>query len=95
MQSLIYLNPSNITRGIAKLTQKGFITKETNSRDKRTSCLYPTEKAEACYQKIKAIQENWMKVLTRDFTDEERAFLCALTERTAKNALDFFNDAQA
>lgn len=95
LQSLIYLNPSNITRGIAQLAQKGFVTKETNSRDKRTSCLYPTEKAEACYQKIKAIQKNWMKVLTKDFTEEERALLCTMVERTAKNALDFFNDEQA
>lgn len=95
LQALVYLNPSNITRGIAQLAKKGFVTKETNSRDKRTSCLYPTEKAKACYQKIKTIQKNWLKILTENFTDEESALLCTLVERTAQNALDFFNDEQA
>lgn len=95
LQSLIYLNPSNITRGIAQLEKKGFVTKKANQRDKRTSRLYPTDKAEACCQKIKMIQKNWLSVLTGDFTEEERKQLSTLMERTAKNALSFFDDDEA
>ena len=42
---LTYLNPSNITRALNSLIRSGFISKETDPKDRRKNCLYPTAKA--------------------------------------------------
>ena len=47
-----YINPSNITRSLAYLEREGFIRKENNKKDKRTCCLYPTQKWEMVYHEI-------------------------------------------
>ena len=40
---LTYLNPSNITRALNSLIRSGFISKETDPKDRRKNCLYPTD----------------------------------------------------
>ena len=42
---LTYLNPSNITPALNSLIRSGFISKETDPKDRRKNCLYPTAKA--------------------------------------------------
>ena len=51
--SLFYINPSNITRSVAALEKMGYLERRPNEKDKRTCCLYPTEKARAAYQPIR------------------------------------------
>ncbi len=50
--TLFYINPSNITRSLAYLEREGFIREENNKKDKRTCCLYPTQKGEMVYHEI-------------------------------------------
>ena len=38
----IYRNPSNISRALTQLEEKGYMTKEPSREDRRTCHLYPT-----------------------------------------------------
>lgn len=44
--SLIYLNPSNITRAITALEKQGFLVKRQNPADRRTFFLDPYRKSQ-------------------------------------------------
>ena len=83
---IIRRSPSNITRALAQLEEKGYITRQPSERDKRTWLLYPTEKATAAYPEILAIVEDAVVQILTPFTEEERALLPALLERAARSA---------
>ncbi len=87
LQPLVLLDKSNITRALDKLEKDGFITKKRYLRDKRTAHLYPTEKANAIYPKVVAIEEEWFEILLGDFTPEEKARFEALLQKAADGAM--------
>lgn len=87
LQPLILLNKSNITRALDKLEKEGFITKERYPRDKRTVRLYPTEKANAIYPKMMAMEKEWMAILASGFTPEEKTQFEVLLEKAAAAAM--------
>lgn len=85
--TLFYVHPSNITRSIAYLEKTGFIRKEPLQKDKRTSCLYPTDKALEANKHIIHILENWHEILLQDFTEEERELLSSFLKQTGQKAI--------
>lgn len=51
----VYVHPSNVVRMVAALEKKGFLTRTPCQQDKRTWQLYPTERALAIAEQIRAI----------------------------------------
>ncbi len=92
---LVHLNKSNITRGLAKLEENGFIYKEPCIQDKRTARLYPTAKAKAIYQDIIAIEAQWSNMLTTKLTGAEKSLLLRLMQTTGQTAIDWVAEAEA
>jgi len=45
MVKYLYLDKATVSKGIKKLEQLGYITRNINSEDKRKNCVYPNEKA--------------------------------------------------
>ena len=82
-----YIHPSNITRSIAYLEKAGFLRKELHLKDKRTCCLYPTEKALTINKHILTLLNDWHEVLLQDFSDEDRQLFSNFLQRAGKNAL--------
>jgi len=76
--SLIYLNPSNITRAITALEKQGFLVKRQNPADRRTFFLDPTEKARQTYPEIVKIAGGWY---------EEKALFDSLAKKAGNNLL--------
>lgn len=70
--SSIYVHPSNIVRTIAVLEKNGFITRVPYEKDKRTSCLYPTQKALSVSDRIRDICNHVEAVLTKGLSDAEQ-----------------------
>lgn len=69
-----YVHPSNIVRTISTLEKKGFLTREAYEQDRRTWRLYPTEKALAAIDQIRAACEETEAVLMADFSSSEQDF---------------------
>lgn len=86
--SLFYINPSNITRSVAALEKMGYLERRPNEKDKRTCCLYPTEKAKAAYQPLRQICEEWNRRITGGLTEEERAQFMCLLEKVGEAAVE-------
>ncbi len=85
--SLFYIHPSNITRSIAYLERTGFIKKESHSKDKRTYCLYPTEKAIEANKHIQNILNSWHEILLQDFSVEEQEYFLAFLKKAGQKAI--------
>ncbi|MGL4737079.1 MAG: MarR family winged helix-turn-helix transcriptional regulator [Cellulosilyticaceae bacterium] len=85
--SLFYIHPSNITRSLTQLEKLGFIKRESHKKDKRTYCLYPTDKALEANRQIIAILGDWHASLLQGFTDQEKELLATLLHRAGENAI--------
>ena len=67
----IYANKSNIARQIAVLEENGYVYRESDTADKRTLHVYPTEKALELLPLIRKKQDEWDNFVTKDLTEEE------------------------
>lgn len=85
--SLFYLNPSNITRALIRLERDGFIEKRSNPLDKRTCCLYPTERAQKANVKILEIIHQWHAKIREILTPQEEQLFFELLERVGNQAI--------
>ena len=88
LQPLIHINKSNITRALAQLESAGFIRREPNKKDKRTIRLYPTEKARNIYQEIINIEDEWIALITKDFSFQDTETLVSLIKKVGESAID-------
>ena len=68
-----YVHPSNIVRMITALEKKGFLTRSPCEQDKRTWCLYPTQKALAIVDQIRTACDKTEAVLLDGWNMEEQA----------------------
>jgi len=70
---------------LSRLEQKGFLTQETDPKDRRSKRIVLLEKGKACqewmYQRLLAHEER----IVRGFSPEERAQFLALLQRAIEN----------
>lgn len=82
-----HIHPSNITRSMIYLQKKGFIRKEINKNDKRTSRLYPTQKALDAYAYIMETADCWHERILDGFSENERRLFTDFLKRAGNNAV--------
>lgn len=82
----LYKDKSVVARHLATLQQAGYIRREPSPTDRRVQQLYLTEKAEAILPRILDIFSRWEEILTRGFTEEEKAVAKDLLSRMYLNA---------
>ena len=68
-----YVHPSNIVRTVSALEKKGFITRVSYDKDKRTWQLYPTQKALSIAEQIRSICKETEAVLMDGLSESEQA----------------------
>lgn len=73
LMSMFHIHPSNVTRALKHLHTAGFIYRETNETDKRTSRLYPTQKAKDACIEIHRIKQEIQSCLLKDIDVKEQA----------------------
>lgn len=67
------LDKSVVAKTVTKLEERGFVLRSTNSKDKRTYDISPTEKARSVYPFIKEQVDICFSQMTKQMSDEERA----------------------
>lgn len=68
---IAHVHPSNITRAIDYLEEKGFIIKELKEEDKRICLLYPTEKLDEVYKVLIEAEKEWTDIITKGLNEEQ------------------------
>lgn len=72
IKNIVHVHPSNTTRTIDDLEEKGYIIKKTNLQDKRICELYPTPKLKEIYDVLVKTEEEWINIITSDFSEDEK-----------------------
>ena len=91
----IGINKSNVTRVLAQLEEAGFIRRESNPQDKRTTTVHPTQRAYEAYPHIMKVVAEWDAATTSMFSEEEKQTLQALLRRLAQSAGEYRGQGEA
>ncbi|MEQ8603507.1 MAG: MarR family transcriptional regulator [Marivibrio sp.] len=71
------MDKAKVSRAVARLTEAGLITRETDSRDNRLIVLRLSKRGRSVYQRIAPLALAWEADLLEGLGDEERAALDA------------------
>lgn len=82
------LDKSVIAKTVTKLEELGFLVRATNTRDKRTYLIQPTEKSWAVYPSVKEQIDVCFQRMTQAMTDDERAEFKRLLLSAAEATID-------
>ena len=88
IKNIVHVHPSNTTRIIDDLEEKGLITKKTLDSDKRICELYPTKALDEVYHYLVSVEEEWIKIMTKGLSDKEDEEFNRLIKIVAKNTID-------
>lgn len=90
---MVYLHPSNITRGLECLEREGYISRECLEEDRRTRRIYPTEKGRESYERMGRLVKRWGGLLTSGMSAAEADTFIRLLRQTGQAAADYFYPA--
>lgn len=82
----LYVNKSSVTRHLACLEKKGYLTRTPHPQDKRVLLVYPTERALDTLPHLRDIASSWRTALTQGLSKEEILQFEALLARMLDNA---------
>lgn len=85
-QQLI-IDKSTVAKVLSQLEANGFITKITNSNDRRALNIFPTDKALTIYPQILEIKDQWHHEITEGLSDIECDVFQKLMEKVMKNSI--------
>lgn len=85
-QQLI-IDKSTVAKVLFQLEANGFITKITNSNDRRAFNIFPTDKALTIYPKILEIKDQWHHEMTEGLSDIECDVFQKLMEKVMENSI--------
>lgn len=82
------MDKANTARAVKKLIENGYVVKRQDPEDHRAVRIFLTEKGRALLPDLKKVLHHWSAVLTRGFTDAERAETGRLLTKMAENAVE-------
>ena len=85
---IFYIHPSNVTRAIVALEKLGFLERRSNPKDRRTFCVYPTQKALDIYPEITRLRCAWQEEMLAGLAPGTRAELQAALRDAALRAVE-------
>ena len=90
----VVLNKSNITRQLAFLEEKGYVTRKVSPSDKRVLQVFPTEQAMELLPQIRQVYRDWREYLLQDMTEQEQVLLEQLLKRIRERAGNWLNGGE-
>lgn len=84
------MDKSTVAKTLFKLEQEGYVSRQPNDRDNRSTDVSPTEKARELYPALKRVGEEWALAVTDGMTQVERAIFFELLQKVVKNIGAYF-----
>ncbi len=88
------LPKANISQAVEALRQKQFLSRSTDRHDRRRIHLSLTERAEELVPEIMAARAEFLGILFRGFSSEEKAAFEKMSARISKNSLESMEKAK-
>ena len=85
----ICVNKSGVARQIAYLEEKGYVERRENEHDKRTLCVYPTQKMLGVLPDVRKIVSDWNEYIAADLSPEELLKFREILDKVAKRAKNY------
>lgn len=85
----LYLDKSNVTRHLSVLESKGIVERRQSEVDRRVINVYPTEKLEELYPKVREVLREWNEYIIQDLEPEEVELLTGLLLKVAQRAAEY------
>lgn len=79
---------SHVSLAVSRLTERGYLEKSKDSKDRKKSHLVITEKASSMVKDAQKFQAEFREQMLAGFSKEERALLQDFTRRISRNLLD-------
>lgn len=86
LSSILNIDKGTTAKALKKLEKVGYITRITDTDDKRVNKVYVTNKALEIKPFLMQISLNWTDTLTSGFTEEEKGQILELLKRMSQNA---------
>lgn len=80
------VNKSTAARNINYLEEKGYVSREALSNDKRQLCVYPTDKMLAVLPEIRNASREWMALLSEGIPENELEIFDSVLARMQEKA---------
>ena len=88
IKNIAHVHPSNTTRTIDFLEEKGYVIKSIREEDKRICELFPTDKLLEVYDVLVNAEAEWISIITAGLSQEEKElytkFLSISTDLSSK-----------
>jgi len=78
------MHKTKISRAVSALEKRRFLKRETLEKDRRSEILTLTKTGQDAYADLRAVAEQYDKVLTQGFTDQETHLLKQALRKIAK-----------
>lgn len=85
------LDKGTISYLIKKMVAEGFVRKEPDQKDRRSSRLYLTRKAQKKEKEIRRIFNGWTELLLKSFNEKERKQAFEILEKMIANT-EYLNE---
>ncbi|ADG92505.1 transcriptional regulator, MarR family [Arcobacter nitrofigilis DSM 7299] len=85
LASSTYKDQANITRSLDRLEKKGFLTRLSNSKDRRIINIFSTQKAKELVEIIVPISKQYNQLLSTGLSQEEYESLIGLLNKVYTN----------
>lgn len=79
---------SHVSLAVSRLTERGYLEKSLDCRDRKKSHLLITKKASSMVKDAQKFQSEFREQMLTGFSKEERALLQDFTRRISRNLLD-------
>ena len=88
LKTIVHVHPSNTTRIIDDLEEKGYISKKISSEDKRICELYPNESLKEVYNYLLKVEADWTTIVTNGLSKKEIEDLNHLLKIVVDNSIN-------
>lgn len=85
---ILSIGKSTVAKAVKNLTDKGYVEKRINSRDKRVEHLFLTDSGKKMAPKVKAIFIENLEVAERGLSVAEKDLLISLMQKVLRNVAD-------
>jgi DNA-binding MarR family transcriptional regulator len=80
------LNKSTVARALATLEEQGYVNRVQDREDKRKLLVYPTERMEEIFPRVKELAAKWRESVLAELTPEESEILGVVLEKIERAA---------
>ncbi|MGN1095057.1 MAG: MarR family winged helix-turn-helix transcriptional regulator [Eubacteriales bacterium] len=87
----LYINKSNVARQLSYLEENGYVSRRSDSSDKRISAVYPTQKMLDVFPEVIKTAKDWSEYIFSDLSEEELEAFSKTLEKVSQRAQSYFS----